>query len=144
MRSKHTVWLNAEFLIVAVINKLTAGLELNNAVWFCCRCSVYFIILNCAYWLGIAPFIFFLRFAFLSVVTLIDEYRTKWSLVNGMVKNSYCVSHSHKTHCVRTLCVSFKRMHLYVGYRCKIYTIIYRENISAWLQHTRNVRIVSY
>jgi hypothetical protein len=66
--NKHTVWLNAEFLVVAVINKLTAGLELNKAVWFCFLCSVYFIILNCANWLGIFPFIS--SFAFWSVIAV--------------------------------------------------------------------------
>jgi hypothetical protein len=49
------VWLNAEFLVVEVISKLTAGLELNKAVWLGSLCGVYFIILIWANWLGIFP-----------------------------------------------------------------------------------------
>jgi hypothetical protein len=55
-------------------DKLTAGLELNNAVWFCSRCSVYFIILNSANWLGIFPFSS--SFAFWSVITVVTFWNS--------------------------------------------------------------------
>jgi len=61
-----------------------------------------------------------------------------------MVESSYCISHIHKTRCVRALCISFKCMHVHVGYRSKIYPIIYREYIFALFQHIRNIRVVSY
>jgi len=49
-------------------DKLTAGLELNDAVCFSSRCSVYFVILNCANWLGIVPFS---SFAFWSIIAVV-------------------------------------------------------------------------